>query len=133
MYMFTTVLIQFFKRSESRLLLEGLCMASGQDNSNLPKRLGVKILKHEALRKESVEPQELIKQTDSKFLCLLYMEKRILVSNDKTYKSIQKEAVTVDMASKMIKRLLNTIQEIREEGMGPAIDYGKSKRTNRYR
>lgn len=43
--------------------------------------------------------------------------RRILVSIDRVNKALQKETVSVEKASRMIKGLSETIQEIRDEGL----------------
>lgn len=75
----------------------------------------------------TVGAQTIIKQINYKFLCLLQLWERILVSIDKISKALQKETVSMDKASKMIKGLSETIQEIRDEGIDPAIDYATQK------
>lgn len=67
--------------------------------------------------------QAIIKQIDYKFLCLLQLWERILVSIDKVNKSLQNETVSIDTGSRMILGLSKTIQGIRDEGLQPVIEY----------
>lgn len=84
--------------------------------------------RHEKWNLETrVGAQAIIKQIDYKFLCLLQLWERILVSIDKISKALQKETVSIDKACKMIKGLTKTIQAIRDEGLEPAIEYATQK------
>ncbi|XP_063777050.1 uncharacterized protein LOC134926333 [Pseudophryne corroboree] len=64
---------------------------------------------------------ELIDQINFKYVCFLIMWRQILSSVDTVSQALQQKGVSVDQAAKLIGRLVNVLQQMREEGVDPIM------------
>lgn len=69
---------------------------------------------------------QILRLIDLKFLCLLNIWNKILKHIDKTNKSLQTKDITIDMASKMLNGLYNSIQEIRDNNFEDLLKNAKN-------
>jgi len=64
---------------------------------------------------------QILRLIDIKFLCLLNIWNKILTHIDKINKFLQTKDITIDMASKMLNGLYNSIQEIRDNNFEDSL------------
>lgn len=64
---------------------------------------------------------KILRLIDLKFLCLLNIWNKILTHIDKINKSLQTKDITIDMASKMLNGLYDSIQEIRDNNFEDSL------------
>lgn len=69
---------------------------------------------------------QILSLIDLKFLCLLSIWNKILTHIDKTNKSLQTKDITIDMASKMLNDLYDSIQEIRDDNFEDSLKNAKN-------
>ena len=61
--------------------------------------------------------KDLLNQIDFEFICLLDIWCKILTLMDRENNSLQSKVISVDAASKTLKGLVNSIQNLREKGI----------------
>ncbi|KAL4084141.1 hypothetical protein QTP88_027976 [Uroleucon formosanum] len=69
--------------------------------------------------------QQILKQINLKFLCLLHFWDSILGQIDKVNLSLQNQNQTIDVATKSLEGLIECIQNIRENGFENALNEAK--------
>ncbi|KAL4136302.1 hypothetical protein QTP88_007850 [Uroleucon formosanum] len=90
------------------------------------------VLKNGNLCEEAtVELNSLLKGiTNFNFLCMLTIWNKILMAIDKVNVILQKQNISIDVATNHIKGLLKFIEKFREEGIDEALIESKQKATN---
>ncbi|KAL4126085.1 hypothetical protein QTP88_010314 [Uroleucon formosanum] len=90
------------------------------------------VLKNGNLCEEAtVELNNLLKGiTNFNFLCMLTIWNKILMAIDKVNVILQKQNISIDVATNHIKGLLKFIEKFREEGIDEALIESKQKATN---
>jgi len=90
-----------------------------------------KLLKNSNLCEEaSVELNGLLKGiTSFHFICMLIIWNKILTAIDRVNVILQKQNITIDLATQHLKGLINFIEKFREEGIEEALDESKQKST----
>jgi len=90
-----------------------------------------KLLKNSSLCEEaSVELNGLMKGiANFNFICMLIIWNKILTAIDRVNVILQKQNITIDIATQHLKGLIYFIEKFREEGIEEAIDESKQKST----
>ncbi|KAL5243027.1 hypothetical protein ACI65C_010437 [Semiaphis heraclei] len=103
-------------------------VSHGRTNWTLAQVVHVcKLLKNSNLCEEaSVELNSLLKGiTNFNFLCMLIIWNKLLTAIDKVNVILQKQNITIDIATRHLKGLIHFVEKFREEGIEEALNEAK--------